>query len=368
MIASTTLKLLRLKPEYFFLGHPVHCTLKSSASLSMKQPIKAQPNSLQFLPPISTWKVSSHEVKDGTANGIYSAVKQSFADLHVPMNNIIGYSSDTTNFMFGQFNSVAQLLKKDFPDVITVKCSCHLIHLASSQAAFKLSKGLCRDVFTHFSLSSKRQYTYREFQQFFSVDPLQLLSPGQTRWLSLEACVNRILEQYVALQHYFLLVVNEDPTHATDVKLLHNKYTLAYLEFLSFQLQQFNDFNHLFQGERPLLQSLKDEVEGLIKSISVDFMDVRHVKATNPKDIDPKNVSFHVPLHEVYLGLPATTTINEIKQATSKDDVDMHNFLENCRNFLIESIEQIQRRFDLGAEIHDVVQCSPSSIFPSRCC
>ena len=82
------------------------------------------------------------EVKDGIAKGIYSAVKQSFADLHVPMSNIIGYSSDMTNVMFGQFNSVAQLIKEEFPDVITLKCSCHLILLASSQAALKLPKGL----------------------------------------------------------------------------------------------------------------------------------------------------------------------------------------------------------------------------------
>ena len=60
------------------------------------------------------------EVKDGTAKGIYSAVKQSFADLHVPISDIIGYSSNTTNVMFGQFNSVAQLLKEEFPDVIMV--------------------------------------------------------------------------------------------------------------------------------------------------------------------------------------------------------------------------------------------------------
>ena len=303
------------------------------------------------------------EVEDGSAKGIYSAVKQSFADLHVPMNNIIGYSSDTTNVMFGQFNSVVQLLKQDFPDVIAVKCSCHLVHLVSSQAALKLPKGLedlCRDIFAHFSRSSKRQDTYEQFQQFFNVEPHQLLSPGQTRWLSLEACVNRILEQYIALQHYFVLVANEDPTHATDriVKLLHNKFTLAYMEFLSFQLQRFNDFNRLFQGERPLLQSLKDEVEGLIKSISSDFMDVRHVKNTNPKEIDPKNATFYLPLNELYIGVAATATVNEIKEEMSEDNVDLHNFLVNCRNFLIESIEQIQRRFDLDAEIHDVVQCT----------
>ena len=154
----------------------------------------------------------------------------------------------------------------------------------------------------------------------------------------------------MALKHYFLLVATEDPTHATDhiVKLLPSKYTLAYLEFLSFQLQHFDTFNPLFQSEKPLLQRFKEEVEGPIKSISTDFMDVPYVKATNPKN---------VPLLEVYLGVAATATINEIKKDISQDDVDLYNFMVNHRNFLCESIEQIKRRFDLDDEIDDVVQC-----------
>jgi hypothetical protein len=55
------------------------------------------------------------EVEDGTAKGIYAAVKQSFSDLHVSMNNIIGYSSDTCNVMFGEYNSISQLLRAEFP-------------------------------------------------------------------------------------------------------------------------------------------------------------------------------------------------------------------------------------------------------------
>lgn len=46
------------------------------------------------------------EIVDGTVNGIYSAVKQVFSELHIPMQNIMGYSSDTTNVMFGEHNSV----------------------------------------------------------------------------------------------------------------------------------------------------------------------------------------------------------------------------------------------------------------------
>ena len=40
------------------------------------------------------------ELVDGTANGIYLATKQVFLELHIPMENIIGYSSDTTNVVW----------------------------------------------------------------------------------------------------------------------------------------------------------------------------------------------------------------------------------------------------------------------------
>lgn len=79
------------------------------------------------------------EVEDLTAAGIYSAFKGVFQTLNIPMDNIIGYSSDTTNVMFGSQNSVSQLLKSDVRHVHVVKCSCHLIHLASSSFTLHLS-------------------------------------------------------------------------------------------------------------------------------------------------------------------------------------------------------------------------------------
>ena len=82
------------------------------------------------------------ETEDGTAAGIYAKMKESFHELNIPMANIVGYSSDTTNVMFGQYNSVSQLLKSEFPHVQIVKCSCHLIHLVSSYAALKLPKSV----------------------------------------------------------------------------------------------------------------------------------------------------------------------------------------------------------------------------------
>ena len=147
------------------------------------------------------------------------------------MENIIGYSSDTTNVMFDEQHSVVSLLKQDVPYVLAVKCSCHLIHLCSSYACQKLStslEDLCRNIYSHFSRSSLRQKEYQQFQQFVEAEPHKLLSLAQTRWLLLESCVRRILEQWHALQLYFTSFVAEkrDPSYTTEsiLRALKNKY------------------------------------------------------------------------------------------------------------------------------------------------
>ena len=89
---------------------------------------------------VQYWLVDMIKSEDGTAAGIYAKMKESFHELNIPMANIVGYSSDTTNVMFGQFNSVSQLLKSEFPHVQIVKCSCHLIHHVSSLCCVKVTE------------------------------------------------------------------------------------------------------------------------------------------------------------------------------------------------------------------------------------
>ena len=83
---------------------------------------------------------------------------------------------------------------------------------------------------------------------------------------------------------------------------------------------------------------------------------IHHVKSTTPKAIDPTIAECQQPLNEIYAGIAATATLQEIKETVCEDDVDIQNFRINCRNFLIESIHQLQRRFDLDSEIYDIIQ------------
>ena len=130
--------------------------------------------------------------------------------MNIPMVNVIGFCADTCNVMFGKHHSVSQLLLKDCPWVLLVRCSCHLIHLCASYASLKLPKSLedmCRNIYSHFSLSSKRTDAFHEFQDFFNVQNHKILNAGHTQWLSMKMCVDRALEQYEPLKLYFTQVL-----------------------------------------------------------------------------------------------------------------------------------------------------------------
>lgn len=106
---------------------------------------------------------------------------------------------------------------------------------------------MLRSVGAHFSRSSLRQNKWKEFQDYFKVDIHKILSPATTRWLSLKACVDRVLEQYDVLATYFRVEVLEDPSKVTDdiLSALNNKFTRIYLEFMSCVLELLTDFNIL---------------------------------------------------------------------------------------------------------------------------
>lgn len=77
--------------------------------------------------------------------------------------------------------------------------------------------------------------------------------------------------------------------------------------------------------------------------------------------INPKCSCFHVPLKQLYIGMASTATLSEMEVGRTPHQ-EFEKFCTDCRKFLIESIEQIQKRFDLGAEILTIVQCiSPAN-------
>lgn len=97
-----------------------------------------------------------YEVTSSTAEDLYKGMIESISSKQIPLENLIGFSSDTTNVMVGQHQSVFALLKKHFPEIVCIKCSCHMIHLAASKACDQLPSEIeetLRNIGSYFSRS-----------------------------------------------------------------------------------------------------------------------------------------------------------------------------------------------------------------------
>ncbi|KAJ8913886.1 hypothetical protein NQ315_005683 [Exocentrus adspersus] len=300
--------------------------------------------------------------ESGTAVELYKCLLHVMNKKGIPLTNIIGFSADTCNVMFGEYNSVYSLLRKDLPQIVCVKCSCHSIHLASSKACLKLPRSvedLLRNIGSHFSRSHARQEKLSQFQSFFKTECHKILSPAATRWLSLKPCVDRVLEQFDALSAYFTETVFDDPSKTTETVLetLKNKFTIVYLEFMSYILGILNEFNKMFQGEKPLLHKLKPETESLLKKNLPSFKnkDVFTVNHTNPCNF--------IPIEQIYLGVAAASSMEEIKASyTNENNQDRDEIFEliqilepdKAQNFIIKSLQPVVNQFPILKDLVDI--------------
>ncbi|KAG5881767.1 hypothetical protein JTB14_005530 [Gonioctena quinquepunctata] len=302
------------------------------------------------------------EMESGTAKDLLDNLKNILINKEIPLQNLVGFSADTTNVMFGEKQSVVSLLKNELPHIVCIKCSCHMTHLATSKACLKLPRSvedLLRNVGSHFSRSYSRIAKFKEFQIFFQTDIHKILSPSHTRWLSLKACVDRVLEQYIPLKEYFRETVFSDPSKTTEEMLVtfDNGFTHTYLEFMAYVLGLMTDFNILFQSETPLLHRLKPECEKLLKTICSNFIDIEHLRNMDIFNINHKNSAIYTDLDKVYVGISAHESITTIKMSPNLNRYELEIFYKSCQNFYIELClsGQIKWQGDVPVEDGDEV-------------
>ncbi|XP_063635151.1 uncharacterized protein LOC134805883 [Cydia splendana] len=91
---------------------------------------------------VQTSFLDIYEVGSGKAEDLCQALLDWLKSHAIPLTNFIGFASDTTNSMVGEYNSVFSHLKQHVPEITCVKCSCHMIHLVASKACLKLPRSV----------------------------------------------------------------------------------------------------------------------------------------------------------------------------------------------------------------------------------
>ncbi|KAF0716626.1 Uncharacterized protein FWK35_00027304, partial [Aphis craccivora] len=120
-----------------------------------------------------------------TGKNLFNSILKAFNDYDIPLNNLIGFGSDGCNVMMGAHNSVASRMIQNFPGITIWTCICHSLHLCASEACKSLPQRceeLTRSIYSFFSMSSKRNAQFVQFQEFCSTPTHKILHPSQTRW------------------------------------------------------------------------------------------------------------------------------------------------------------------------------------------
>ncbi|CAI6351909.1 unnamed protein product [Macrosiphum euphorbiae] len=167
---------------------------------------------------------------------------------------------------------------------------------------------LIRNIYNFIHQSYKRQTEFQEFQIFYDLKPNKLLQPSQTRWLSVNAAVKRVIEQFEALKAYFALQNFENDKLATCAckniyKCLNNQIYKLYFEFLEYILPVITDLNAEFQLEKPkvyILYSRKAETYKFILSCYIrdnilKSIDISKLQYRNPVNFKPNEDIYFGP-------------------------------------------------------------------------
>ena len=182
---------------------------------------------------------------------LYELITNSFTSRNINLQNVSAFGSDGYNVMMGANNSVAQRFRENDPNIIIVKCPSHSIHLIIENTVKELPGDIvktCSTIHSFFSRSPQRQLTLIEFQVHLDTDIQKISRPSSTRWLSLEACILRLINQWDPVRLYFIDAFHLENIDAAGpiLDFFNSSTQKCYILFLGYILPKINVVNKFF--------------------------------------------------------------------------------------------------------------------------
>lgn len=201
------------------------------------------------------------------------------------------------------------------------KC-CRNATVARVKVLAQPDKDLLVEVLFHFHHSLNRKEKY-----FTDTEPIKILKHCSTRWLSLEKCVNRLLDHWSAPPELFQLAWGCGEAWTSKGLCLSNPEMHLYFNFISLILQPLNDFNTLLQAEESRIGYLKDEITTLVRKFLGKFVKTKVIKsAVNITDSDCQ-------LHDDIIAVGVTTRAYIVDHADEIPSSTLSMFFTPIRKF-----------------------------------
>ncbi|XP_074649019.1 zinc finger BED domain-containing protein 5-like [Tubulanus polymorphus] len=145
---------------------------------------------------------------DGRSTGenIFKLLDSELRRNNIKWENCLALGLDNTNVNVGDKNGVIAFAKKKNPDIYLSGCVLHLVHIVARKAASAHLPGIddiLVDVFNYLKKSDKRQLELASLTTECGLAPKPVLEHGQTRWLSIGRCIERLIYNWEPLKKFF---------------------------------------------------------------------------------------------------------------------------------------------------------------------
>jgi len=229
---------------------------------------------------IVSTNLSLVELEACDADAITDAVLTTLKKKNLNIKNMVGLGSDNASVMVGINNGVYKKILTEVPTLIHLPCVCHSLQLAVSAAANdtlpRNIEYLIKETYNWFAHSTLRQAEYKNLYKAINDNhsPLKIVKSCNTRWLSIETAVSRIINQWVELKTLFSIARNKEKCYNAEIlyQMYYDNNNYAYLIFLHPILLEIQLVNKSFESNNADPSKLLSDLSLLVRSIANRFI------------------------------------------------------------------------------------------------
>lgn len=217
-------------------------------------------------------------IETADAQGIVNGLVACLENHKLNINEMIGIGTDNASVMTGINNGVHAILKREYGlrHLILMRCVSHSLQLAVTHASEnslpRNIEFLVREIYKWFSVSPKRRDEYKKIYELINCGeaPLKITKVCDTRWLSIEPAVTKILSQWEELKLHFNLARGKENCYAAELiySMLEDNRNHLYLIFLRSVLNDVQIAIKAFESEDSNPLKLLNTLKTLIQSVS----------------------------------------------------------------------------------------------------
>ncbi|KAK1897877.1 Zinc finger BED domain containing protein 5 [Dissostichus eleginoides] len=290
----------------------------------------------------------------GTAEVIYQKMDEALQKNAIPWRNCVSLSVDNAPVNTGARNSIASRILKEHGSIYIHGCPCHIIHNTAKEAGLGFlevcgfdPEDLTVDVGYWFKGSTNRKGYLTEFCELHGSEYLEILMHVSIRWLSLERCLTRILQQYEPLASYFKSSNEKQPRFRRLLEAFSNPMTEVYLLFYQATLPVFSTFNLLLQREKSSIFLLHDEIRSFIRKLLSKFLKPAALQHRELHEILYKDPSNQLPGEKLVIGFTTRATLNRLLDAGDITPQQVQRFQQAAVAFLVRAVEYAMKKLPM---------------------